>query len=380
MVNSTILRLGVISFFADVAGEMLYPVTPIFLTTVLGASMISIGLIEGCADAVASVLKVYAGSWSDRIGRRKPFVVAGYFLAAVAKPLIGIATGWPQVLLARSLDRFGKGLRTAPRDAMLSESVAPEFQGRAFGWHRAIDTLGAAVGPLIAIAFLAYVHDDLRSIFFLALIPGLIAVVITLTIREKKQPARVEPLPHWKWGALPPRFRNYLVAWTVFSLANSSDVFLLLKVNQVGGSTIFTIVLYCFYNLVYAALSPLLGKWSDRVPKKVVLSFGLVVFALVYLGFSVVEEIWQCWLLFGFYGVYMAATEGVGKALAVELFDPKLRATAVGILGASTGIATIIASTVAGAIWDQWGSTWAFVYSAAGAFLGAILLQRKTGS
>lgn len=375
--NKTVVRLGIISFFGDISSEMLYPITPIFLTTVLGASMTSLGMIEGFADGLASILKVYSGMWSDRIGKRKPFIVFGYLFAAMAKPFTGMATSWLHVLFARSFDRVGKGLRTAPRDALISESVLEKDRGKAFGLHRAMDTMGAALGPFIAIAFLSFYAGSLRTIYFWALIPGLLSVVLALVIQDKPiinhQP---EERVKWKWGELPLPFKKYLVAWSLFSLTNSSDVFLLMRVKQSGASVTMTILLYVFYNLLYALLSPYFGKKSDQIPRKKVLFFGLIVFAFVYFGFSLANQLWHFWILFGLYGIYMAATEGVGKALAVDLFNPDLKATAIGILGTSTGIATIFASTFTGWIWDFWGSQWAFLYSAVGAVFGAILLRR----
>ena len=375
--NSVILRLGIISFFGDLSSEMLYPITPIFITTVLGASMTSLGLIEGSAEAISNILKIYSGRWSDRIQKRKPFIVVGYVFASLSKPLTGLANVWTDVLMARCFDRVGKGLRTAPRDAMLSESVEPEKRGHAFGLHRAMDTMGATIGPLFAILFLTFYHGELRTIYFLAFIPGLISVLLALSIREIKVEVKKEERIPWKWKELPHPFKNYLMAWTVFSLTNSSDVFLLLKVKQAGGSTTLTILLYVFYNLLYSTMSPYFGKRSDQIPRKKVLLFGLMVFSLVYFGFAFATATWHFWLLFGLYGIYMAATEGVGKALAVDLFDPRFKATAIGILGTSTGIATVLASTIAGAIWDSWGSQWAFIYTASGAFVGAFILQAK---
>jgi len=373
--NSIILRLGIISFFGDISSEMLYPINPIFITSILGASMTSLGLIEGVATAVASILKIYAGAWSDRIRKRKVFVVVGYLFAAVAKPLTGIATQWSEVLFARSFDRFGKGLRTAPRDAMLSESVTAEERGHAFGIHRGMDTAGATLGPLIAIAYLAYYHGPLRMIYFLAFIPGLISMGLAMTISEPKPTTEIPKMTPWTWKGLSPAFKNYLLGWTLFSLTNSSDVFLLMKARQGGASVTITILLYCFYNLFYAVLSPYFGKWSDKIPRKKIMVFGLLLFALVYLGFSFATELWQYWALFAVYGVYMAATDGVGTALAVDLFDPHRKATAVGILGMTSGIATIIASTCAGLIWDHFGSTWTFVYGASGAILAMVVLS-----
>ncbi|MDG0818148.1 MFS transporter [Bdellovibrio svalbardensis] len=368
-------RLGLVSFLADISSEMLYPITPIFLTTVLGASVASVGVIEGFAEAIASLLKTYSGFWSDRIRRRKPFIWGGYLLAAVAKPLIGVSQVWGQVLFARGLDRTGKGLRTAPRDALLAESVPPHLRGAAFGWHRMMDTLGAAIGPLLAIVYLKY-SSNLRFIYFLALIPGLLAVIAALRLKEERR-EQVAPSYHQTWASffsLPKEFKHYLFSWTVFSLANSSDAFLLLRMQQAGIPLTETILLYCFYNLVYALASPYLGGLSDRVGRKRVLLFGLVIFALVYTGFAFATHESQFWVLFGVYGLYMAATDGVGKAFAIDLLNKDMKATAVGYLGTVTGISTLIASSVAGLLWDHYGSAATFAYGAVGAVLTVMTL------
>jgi MFS family permease len=379
--NPTVFKLGLVSLFADISTEMLYPITPVFLTTVLGASMASVGLIEGIAEAIASLLKAYSGVWSDRITRRKPFVAAGYLLAALAKPLTGAAGNWTHVLFARGLDRTGKGIRSAPRDALLADAVTTQSRGEAFGWHRGMDTLGAAIGPLIAIYFLAHHSErDLRPLYFWALIPGLLAVALVLLVKENS--TRVRPLatpkaaqPLFLYSSLSPTFRKYLLAWGVFSLANSSDVFLLMRVQQNGIALNWTIGLYCFYNLFYAVLSPYLGRLSDQWGRRGILLTGLIIFAVVYLGFSVATEFWQFAVLFAVYGFYMAATDGVGKAYAVDLISPNLKATAIGALAAVTGLATVVASTVAGLIWDHYGSQWTFLYGAIGAIVGASLLK-----
>lgn len=377
--NPTVKRLGFISFLADVSSEMLYPITPIFLTTVLGASVTSLGIIEGTAEATASLLKTYSGFWSDRIRKRKVFVWVGYLLAALAKPLTGLAQSWTHVLGARSFDRVGKGLRTAPRDALLADSVPENLRGAAFGWHRMMDTLGAAIGPLLAILYLQY-SSNLRLIYYLAFIPGLLAVFVALTIKEKRQ--ELPPPPkHEKWAGfstLPSRFKYYLFSWTIFSLTNSSDVFLLLKTKLSGISLTDTILMYCFYNLVYALASPSLGKLSDKIGRKSVLVFGLVVFALVYVGFAFASVPLHFWSLFGVYGLFMAATEGVGKAFAIDLMDKDKKATAVGYLGTFTGIATLFASAAAGFLWDHYGPVATFLYGASGALIvSGVLLTRN---
>lgn len=374
--NPTVVKLGAVSFFADVASEMLYPVTPIFLTTVLGASMASLGLIEGVAEAIASLMKTYSGSWSDSISKRKPFVIVGYALGAIAKPLTGISQTWIHVLGARAIDRTGKGIRSAPRDALIADSVIPSMRGAAFGWHRGMDTLGAAVGPLLAILLLTYHSDNLRSLYFWALIPGIFSVILVFLIREPKRAIQKKPwqnpLASWRHFDIP--FKKYIFAWGAFSLTNSSDVFLLMKAKSVGLSTQSVILLFCLYNLTYALSSPYLGHLSDRIPRKKVMIFGLIVFVLVYLSFGFATETWHFWILFLVYGLYMGATDGVGKALAIDLSPIALKATSIGILGTVTGLCTIVASVAAGFLWDHFGSSYTFVYGAIGALTATVIL------
>lgn len=379
VLNATVLRLGFISFLGDVSSEMLYPIAPIFLTTVLGASMASVGVIEGFAEAVSGILKTYSGQWSDRIGRRTPFIWIGYLFAASAKPLTGFASTWIHVLGTRALDRVGKGLRTSPRDALLSESVAPDLRGAAFGWHRLMDTLGAAIGPLVAVWILSSRSDAtaLRHLYFWAFIPGLLSVAIALTIREPKHLApAVSARSQFRLKHLGPRFKRFVLSWTLFSLANSSDAFLILGARHAGISLTMTILMYCFYNLLYALLSPALGTLSDRIGRRRVLMLGLGIFAFVYIGFALNLPVLFYWLLFGLYGIYMAATEGVAKALAIDLVPEHLRATGVGVLGTVTGLSTIFASTFSGFLWDRIGPSAAFFYGAMGALMALISLSR----
>ncbi|MBC7742291.1 MAG: MFS transporter [Bdellovibrionaceae bacterium] len=376
--NSTVIRLGLVSFFADVASEMLYPVTPIFLTTVLGASMASVGVIEGIAEAIASLLKTYSGSYSDSIAKRKPFIIVGYALGAISKPFIGISQTWAHVLGARALDRTGKGIRSAPRDAMIADSVQPSQRGAAFGWHRGMDTLGAATGPLLAILLLSYNSDNLRSLYFWALIPGLLSVAIIFLVKEPKPhaPRKTWQNPLAAWKHCNQSFKKYIYAWGVFSLTNSSDVFLLMKAKNSGLSTQSVIFLFCLYNLTYALSSPYLGHLSDRIDRKKIMAMGLLVYLMVYLCFGFASEAWHYWILFLIYGLYMGATEGVGKALAVDLSPAHLKATSIGILGTVTGFCTIFASVVAGFLWDQAGPAYAFIFGAFGALIAFFMILR----
>lgn len=375
----TVLKLGFISFFADVASEMLYPITPIFLTSILGASMTELGFIEGFAEALANLLKTYSGFWSDRISHRKPFIFLGYLLGAISKPLIGLSHTWIHVLGARGLDRTGKGIRSAPRDALLSESVESSQRGAAFGLHRSMDTLGAFLGPLLSLFLLNLNSHNLRELYFWALIPGLLSVFIIFSIKEKPAKEFKEFSPHWKhpffiWPELQHNLKTYLLAWTVFSLTNSSDVFLLMKAKSMGLSLTHIILLYCGYNLVYALSSPYLGKLSDKIDRKKILIFGLIIFALVYLGLSTAKNLQQIALLFFIYGLYMGATDGVSKAFAIDLSPQHLKATTLGILGTFCGFATWIASILTGLIWDRFGDYWAFIYGATGAALAILIL------
>ncbi|MFB3881277.1 MAG: MFS transporter [Armatimonadota bacterium] len=394
-----VVRLGLVSFFADVSSEMLYPLTPIFLTAVLGAPMAVLGFIEGAAEATASVLRTVSGRLSDLSGRRRPYVLGGYTISALAKPLIAAATalGWPAVLVARIADRFGKGLRTSARDAWIADSTPPEARGRAFGWHRAMDSSGAVLGPLLTIGLvyllLVYLRHTLaftlQFMFVFAVIPGLAGAALVLAVREVRGRGETAPPPSIRFSALPPSFRAYLVAWGAFALANSSDVFIILRAqhllgarehfaagNRIALETVHVLVLYAFYNVIYAAASPRLGRLSDTLGRLRIFIGGLLVFALVYLGFAFADRVWQLWVLFGVYGLYTAATDGVGKALAVDLVPAGIRASAVGLLGTVTGVATIIASTVAGVLWGVWGPKGTFLYGVAGAVAGALLLSR----
>ncbi len=380
--SPTVIRLGWVSFFADVSSEMLYPIIPLFLTSVLGAPVSAVGLIEGVAEAVASLLKSYFGVLSDALGRRRPFVFSGYVLSALAKPLIAVASGWPLVLVARSLDRLGKGMRTAPRDALLADSVPPENLGRAFGWHRGMDTMGAVVGPLIALWMLASFHGNLRWAFVAAVAPGLAGALLVLTVAEKA-PARDGGSAVTKSSAaivpLPASFLMYMIGWGIFSAANSSDMFLLLRSKEVGFSDTGAVSLYVLYNIVYAVASPYLGALADRIGRKHVVVGGLMVFAIVYAGFAVAAKPWHMWSLYAVYGLYVAATEGAGKALASGLVPRESRGRALGILGTVTGLASLAASVVAGQLWSHVGSWAAFAFGAAGALLGGLVIAVTVG-
>ena len=367
--SPTVFLLGAVSLLGDISSEMLYPITPVFLTGVLGASMLSLGVIEGLAEAIASLMKAGVGRWSDRIQRRKPFVVLGYLCSALSRPLTAFATGVPLVLFSRGLDRTGKGLRTAPRDALLADSVMETDRGLAFGLHRGMDTAGAAIGPIIAFFYLKSHPEHWRGIFFVSFVFGLLCVGVSTLVKERVSLVKAAP----EKGELSKTFKMYLFAWMIFSLTNSSDVFLLLKMKQSGVSLQETVLVYCFYNLVYACSSPVLGSLSDRFGRRPVLIFGLIIFAAIYAGFSFATSHLQYWILFAFYGLYIGATDGVGKAFAVDLTSPEHKGYSLGVLGAVTGVSAFCASVGAGYLWDHVGSGAPFLFGAVGSVTSAIL-------
>jgi MFS family permease len=379
-----------VSLFADISSEMLYPLMPLFVTSVLGAPVAIVGLIEGAAEAVASLMKTVSGRIADRTGRRIGLVFGGYSLSAVAKPLIALAHSWPLVLVARLTDRLGKGLRGSPRDAIIADSTTAELRGGAFGWHRAMDSFGAVIGPLAALALLSLMDGNLRAVIVLAAIPGAIGALLVLTVADPRRPGG--PAAHaasataspggparLRWSGLPPRFKLYLAAWLPFVLVNSSDVFLILRARQLGFSATAVVLVYTLYNIVYTVTSAPLGQLSDRIGRRVVLVGGMVVFAAVYTGFSAATRSWHVVALFAVYGVYIAATDGVGKAFAVDLVPRDLRATALGLLGTLTGVATLAASAAAGLLWDAVGPWAPFAFGAAGAMLSAAVFAFAPG-
>jgi MFS family permease len=372
--SPNVVLLGWVSFFGDVSSEMLYPLIPIFLTTVLGAPVALVGVIEGIAEAVASIMKPLAGRWSDASGKRRLYMLQGYSLSACAKAILALAYTWPVALVGRAVDRLGKGLRTGSRDALLAESVARSNLGKALGFHRGMDTMGAVVGPLLALLLLKVSGDSLRLVLWLAVIPGLISAAIVLLAREQRRTANALKVARTA-GTLPSQFKFFLMVWGIFAFTNSSDVFLLLKAKNLGLATVGVVLLYALYNLAYAVASPALGRLSDILGRGKLLVSGLVVFGLVYCGFAMASSTTHLIILFAAYGLYMAATEGVSKAFAIDLVPVSAKATASGWLGMVTGIGALIASCTAGVLWDHVG-TWAvFALGAGGALCAAMALM-----
>lgn len=354
------------SFFTDVSSEMIYPLLPIFLSTVLGASATAIGIVEGAAESTAAFLKLGSGWWSDRVRRRKPLVVAGYMIAAIARPLVALAQSAQHVLAIRVSDRVGKGIRTSPRDALIADSVDASVRGRAYGFHRAADHAGAVVGPLLAFALLRWAGVPMRTLFWLAAIPGAIAVIVLVaavrdTPRVTASAVSVPRDPERMGG----RFWAYLLVVVLFTLGNSSDAFLLLRASQLGVPAAMVPVLWALLSVVKSVTSTPGGALSDRFGRRPLIVSGWALYALVYLGFAGATQHWHAWALFALYGVFFGLTEGVEKALVADLVPVARRGAAFGWFNLAFGLAALPASVIFGAIWDRWGAPTAFGFGAA---------------
>jgi MFS family permease len=379
ILTRTILLVSFVSLATDVASEMLYPVMPVFLKSI-GFSVLMIGILEGVAEATAGISKGYFGHLSDAMGKRVPFVRWGYLMSAVSKPLMAafIYPAW--IFLVRTLDRIGKGVRTGARDAMLSDETTPEHKGKVFGFHRALDTAGAAIGPIVALVFLYFYPGQYKLLFVLAFIPGLVAIVLTLFLKDKGSAGREKKhspgmLAYMKYWKKSPKYFKWLVAGLLFfTLFNSSDVFLLLAVKNQGHTDTTMIGIYIFYNLIYALLSFPIGLLADRIGLQKTLVAGLIVFALVYFLMGFAASFWHFLVLFGFYAVYAASTEGVSKALISNVADKGETATAIGFYTSFASIFTMLASSLAGLLWVSLGAKWMFIISGAGVGIAAIYL------
>jgi len=370
-----VIILGMVSLFTDIASEMLYPITPIFLTAVLGSSMAIVGVIEGIAEFISGLLKGYFGNVSDKVGKRSIFVVIGYSLSALSKPLPGIFANIPTVLFSRVADRTGKGIRTAPRDALLG-SYSNGNSGKIFGFHRGMDTLGAAIGPAAALVLLQFFPNDFQLIFLLAFVPSAIAVFFTFLVKDKPVESKSKFRKNYAefWKSAPVTYKRVLILITIFSLVNSSDVFLILKSKDVSNSETLAILGYIFYNLIYAGASYPLGGLSDRIGKRKIYSAGLIVFSIVYFGFALIPSIEIIWILFALYGIYTAATEGVSKAWVSDLIPDEQRGSGIGLLTMFSSFSIMLGSFAAGVLWDKFGSSIPFLVSAIISLIIALLI------
>ena len=358
VINRSIWILSLISLFTDFASEMLYPVMPLYLKQI-GFSIIFIGFLEGIAEAIAGLSKGYFGRLSDARGERIPFVRWGYALSALSKPMIAIFTFPWWIFAARTLDRIGKGIRTGARDALLSSFTTPAHKGKVFGFHRSMDTVGAFLGPLAALLFLYFFPGAYRPLFFIAFLPGIAAVAITFLLKETKGSAGEKKAFRYAFGAFLKyplqsigAYRRLLLGLLAFALLNSSDVFLLLMLQQHGFSDIALLMAYIFYNAVYALLAYPVGILADRIGLKTIFIIGLLIFAVVYGGMALNQTDSIFWFLFALYGLYAAATEGIAKAWISNVCPQGEIGTAIGTYEAFKSLATILASTLAGAIWQ----------------------------
>ncbi|MBP7215824.1 MAG: MFS transporter [Candidatus Omnitrophica bacterium] len=371
MVN--IILLGITSLLTDISTEMVYPVLPIFLVSQLGASPAILGVIEGVAESLASLLKVFSGYLSDKVRSRKPFAIVGYASSTIGKVCLYIAAHWHVVFLGRLIDRFGKGIRTAPRDALIADSTPEGKRGAAFGLHRAMDTLGAACGVLLAYWIIQHYHGDLKKLFLFSLIPAIMAVVALFFVKEAKHKlSAANKQIRFSWKGLDKRLKLFLIVSFVFTLGNSSNQFLLLRAQQIGNPLTRVLLLYLVYNLVYAALSFPAAKLSDTIGRKYLLVAGYLLYAIVYVGFALSKSGEIFWLLFILYGLYMACTEGIEKALLVDIAPVQVRATTIGLHATIVGLGLLPASVLAGALWSLWGPAAPFYFGATMAFITSI--------
>jgi MFS family permease len=382
-----------VSFFTDVSTEMIYPLLPVFLASVLGANASFIGAIEGVAETTASLLKLVSGWWSDKVGSRKMLVVAGYGIASIVRPFTAMTQTASQVLMIRLSDRIGKGIRTSPRDALLADSAPVSARGRAFGFHAAADNAGAVVGPLLAFLFLKLQgvgsfdgtrrllpHDEqaLRNVFWLSAVPALIAmIVLIIVVRDvpkhaeaKKDEGSIDQMA----GGLTKRFWAYLVVVLLFTLGNSTDAFLLLRANQLGVPIAMAPILWALLNFVKSATGTYGGGLSDRVGRKPLIVGGWILYSAVYFAFGWATAAWHAWILFAVYGIFYGMTEGTEKALVADIVPTRRRGSAFGWYNLAIGLGALPASLIFGRIWDTAGAPTAFVFGASLALIAAVLM------
>ena len=383
IITRTILLLGIVSLLNDISSELLYPVMPLFLQSI-GFTTVMIGVLEGLAEAIAGFSKMYFGSFSDAVGRRMPFVRFGYLMSALSKPIPFFTTCPPWIFFSRTFDRLGKGVRTGARDALLSDETTPQHKGTVFGFHRAMDTAGAAIGPFAALIYLQMHPGDYKTLFLIAFLPAILSVTFTLLIKEKKiqstttksSGSLVEKFFYWKKS--PQDFRRPMIGLLFFGLINSSDIFLLLRAKQITGKDEWVLQAYILYNLVYAAFAYPLGKFADKIGMKKMLVGGLILFATVYAGMSMVNSTAMIVALLFLYGIYAAATEGISKALVSNLVVKSETASAIGFYTGWNSICALVASSAAGWIWYECSAQAMFMISAAGALLVAAYLSVLT--
>ncbi|MBI5302754.1 MAG: MFS transporter [Chloroflexi bacterium] len=377
-----VIILGIASFLTDVSTEMVYPLLPLYLTSArIGATPAIVGLIEGFSESIASLLRVFSGAWSDRWQRRKPIAIGGYAFSTLGKVLLYFSMSWQIVFAGRLSDRFGKGVRTAPRDALIADSTTEQNRGNAFGLHRALDTAGASLGVILAYLLFVSNHTEFGTIFLWSLVPAGLGVLALFLVREKIAP-RAAPQkkkePWWTnlgthWHALDRRLKVFLVIIFIFALGNSSNQFLLLRANDLGFDTATTILMYLVFNVVYSLGSWPLGRLSDRVGRKRLLVLGYLTYGVVYFGFAIASPL-ALWGLFATYGLYYALTEGVEKALVSDIAPAGMRATLIGLHATFVGVGLLPASLLAGWLWNAFGASAPFYFGGGMGIVAAIAL------
>jgi MFS family permease len=372
-IPKNVKALGFVSLLNDAASEMIYPLLPIFLTSVLGVGAGALGIIEGIAESTASLLKLFSGWFSDKIKKRKVLILIGYSLAALGRPLVALSRLWWQVAVIRFIDRLGKGVRTSPRDALISISTPEDLKGKAFSLHRAMDHAGAIIGPLTAIILLKY-GMSLKNLFLWALLPGVITIfIIFFFVKEKKIQTKEKNIK-FEFSILSKNFKTYLLILILFTLGNSSDAFLILKAKDAGIAISLIPLLWIVLHFVKMITSVPGGAWSDRVGRRKVIVSGWIIYALIYLGFGFSYKLFHIWGLFAIYGIYFGLTEGVEKAFVSDLVSKKFQGTAFGFYHLAVGIAAFPSSIIFGFIWQKFGSQVAFSYGAILAGIASILL------
>ena len=374
-ITRNVFILGLVSLFTDVSSQMVFPLIPLFLITVLGTGAYAVGIVEGAAETTASLLKVVSGYWSDKIKRRKPFVLFGYSLSAITKPLFAFATIWSFVLFVRVIERIGKGLRTAPRDAIVAESSDESVRGKAYGFHRAMDGIGSVSGA--ALAFLLLPILGYRNIFLFAFIPGIIAVFVILFIKEKKTPAKEEGTKEisikLSLKELPMNLKLFIVVSSIFALGHFGYAFLLLRAVDIGLADYMAILLYVLFYVVYTVCAIPSGILSDRIGRKPVLRAGYLIFGITSLGLIFTSNIYSILLLFVIYGIFYAMIDGAQRAFVVDLAPKHLKATALGTFHTAIGLVALPGGYIAGLLWDKISPETTFIYGLTLAVISLVL-------
>ena len=390
--SKNVIVMGFVSFFNDTASEMIYPLIPTFLTVTLGAPVYIMGFIVGLAESLSNICKVFSGWYSDKLNIRKPFIVIGYSMSAISKAMLGLAYSWPMAMAARVADRLGKGVRASARDALIADCTEPKYRGRAFGLNRGFDNAGAAIGPLIAIVLLYFLNNNLRTIFFFSLIPSVIVIFLLLFLTDN-QPIPASPLvdpstssgravggqsfghEKFKLVNISPEFNKFLLVTVIFNIGNSSDLFLLLRSQNLSLSLTLTTCAYVLYNLTNSIFALPIGILSDKIGTEKILISGFLTFSISFaLSGFIKDSVWM-WLVFILYGLYMAQTESVIKAHIANIVPPKIFGTAFGLYQMIVGICTFFASCIAGLLWTYVNSTAPFLFGSAMAIIAVILFM-----